>query len=95
MAIKDLDPLGIIAGMIDQMGLEERVNDCLGTHPPPIVSSGQGLKALILNGLGFVSAPLYRDEGFLIDQATEHRLGEGMAPEPLNDDYRGRRLDQG
>ncbi|PZV21986.1 MAG: hypothetical protein DCF21_01195 [Leptolyngbya sp.] len=32
MDVQDLDHLGIIAGIIDQMGLEERVNDCLGSN---------------------------------------------------------------
>ena len=94
MDVQDLDHLGIIVRIIDQMGLEERVNDCLGTHPQQIVSPGQGLKAMILNGLGFVSAPLYLYEEFFIGKATEHLLGEGIAPEHLNDDYLGRLLDK-
>lgn len=94
MNVQDLDHLGIIAGIIDQMGLEARVNECLGTHPQQKVSPGQGLKAMILNGLGFVSAPLYLYEGFFNGKATEHLLGEGIAPEHLNDDYLGRLLDK-
>jgi transposase len=94
MDVQDLDHLGIIAGIIDQMGLEARVNECLGTHPQQKVSPGQGLKAMILNGLGFVSAPLYLYEGFFNGKATEHLLGEGIAPEHLNDDYLGRLLDK-
>ena len=49
---------------------------------------------IILNGLGFVSAPLYLYEGFFIGKATDHLLGEGIAPEHLNDDDLGRLLDQ-
>jgi transposase len=94
MDVQDLDHLGIIAGIIDQMGLEARVNECFGTHPQQKVSPGQGLKAMILNGLGFVSAPLYLYEGFFNGKATEHLLGEGIAPEHLNDDYLGRLLDK-
>jgi transposase len=94
MNVQDLDHLGIIAGIVDQMGLEARVNDCLGTHRQQIVSPGQGLKAMILNGLGFVSAPLYLYEGFFRGKATDHLLGEGIAPEHLNDDYLGRLLDK-
>ena len=78
MDVQDLDHLGIIAGVIDQMGLEARVNECLGTHPQQKVSPGQGLKAMILNALGFVSAPLYLYEGFFKGKATEHLLGEGV-----------------
>ncbi|MGK7907823.1 MAG: DUF4277 domain-containing protein, partial [Synechococcus sp.] len=37
MRVQDLDHLGIIAGIVDQIKLEERVNDCLGTHPQQIV----------------------------------------------------------
>lgn len=94
MKVEDLDHLGIIAGIIDQMGLVERVNGCLGTHPQQIVSPGLGVKAMILNGLGFVSAPLYLYEGFFEGKATEHLLGEGIKASHLNDDYLGRLLDK-
>lgn len=94
MEVQDLDHLGIIAGIIDQMGLESRTNECLGTHSQQIVSPGQGLKAMILNGLGFVSAPLYLYEGFFQGKATSHLLGEGIKPAHLNDDYLGRLLDK-
>ncbi|WP_225886689.1 DUF4277 domain-containing protein [Leptolyngbya sp. PCC 6406] len=47
----------IIAGTIDQMGLEQRVNNCLGTRAQQIVSPRQGLKAMIVNGLGFHIRP--------------------------------------
>ena len=94
MEVQDLDHLGIIAGIVDKMGLESRTNECLGTHPQQVVSPGQGLKAMILNGLGFVSAPLYLYEGFFLGKATSHLLGEGIAPEHLNDDYLGRLLDK-
>ena len=94
MEVQDLDHLGIIAGIVDQMGLESRTNDCLGTHPQQIVSPGQGVKAMILNGLGFVSAPLYLYEGFFLGKATSHLLGAGIEARHLNDDYLGRLLDK-
>ena len=48
---------------------------------------------MILNGLGFVSAPLYLFSEFFVGKATEHLLGEGIKPEHLNDDRMGRALD--
>ena len=48
---------------------------------------------MILNGLGFVSAPLYLFKEFFVGKATEHLLGEGILPEHLNDDRIGRALD--
>jgi transposase len=49
---------------------------------------------MILNGLGFVSAPLYLFGKFFVGKATEHLLGEGIEPEHLNDDRLGRVLDK-
>ncbi len=49
---------------------------------------------MIINGLGFVSAPLYLFEKFFIGKATEHLLGKGIQPEHLNDDRLGRVLDK-
>jgi transposase len=92
--VQDLDHCGIIAGICDQMGLVEQIDKILGTHPQEIISPGQVVKAMILNGLGFVSAPMYLFEKFFVGKATEHLLGEGIRPEHLNDDRLGRILDK-
>jgi transposase len=92
--VQDLDHCGIIAGICDEMGLVEQIDRLLGTHPQEIISPGQAVKAMILNGLGFVSAPLYLFEKFFVGKATEHLLGEGIKPEHLNDDRLGRILDK-
>lgn len=49
---------------------------------------------MILNGLGFVSAPLCLFEQFFVGKATEHLIGEGIQPSHLNDDRLGRTLDK-
>jgi len=49
---------------------------------------------MILNGLGFVSAPLYLYEGFFEGKATAHLLGDHITPQHLNDDCLGRTLDK-
>jgi transposase len=49
---------------------------------------------MILNGLGFVSAPLYLFEEFFVGKATEHLISPGISPEHLNDDRLGRVLDK-
>jgi transposase len=92
--VQDLDHCGIIAGICDEMGLVKEIDRLLGTHPQEIISPGQVVKAMILNGLGFVSAPLYLFEKFFVGKATEHLLGEGIRPEQLNDDRLGRILDK-
>jgi hypothetical protein len=64
------------------MGLVEQIDKILGTHPQEIISPGQVVKAVILNGLGFVSAPLYLFEKFFVGRATEHLLGGRILSTP-------------
>ena len=91
--VKNLDHLGIVAGIVDQIGLVEEIDRLIEPHPQQIISTGQVVKAMILNGLGFVSAPLYLFSEFFVGKATEHLIGEGIKPEHLNDDRIGRALD--
>lgn len=92
--VLNLDHLGIVAGIIDEMELVEEVNKIVGITTQEIVSPGQVMKAMILNGLGFLSAPLYIFEEFFVVQATSHLIGKGILPEHLNDDRLGRALDK-
>src|SRR5947207_1360211 len=94
LCIENLDHLGIVAGIVDRIGLVEQVNERLGSTPEELVSSGQVLKAMILNALGFLSAPMYLFSRFFEGKPTEHLLGEGVKPEHLNDDKLARVLDK-
>jgi transposase len=94
LKIENLDHLGIVAEIIDEMGLVEEVNKIVGIKKKETLSPGQVMKAMILNGLGFLSAPLYLFENFFVGKATEHLIGEGVLPEHLNDDRLGRGLDK-
>lgn len=42
------DRYGIIAGIINEMGLVEQINQLFGTHPQEIISLGQAVKAIIV-----------------------------------------------
>jgi hypothetical protein len=57
--VQDIDHCGIVAGICDEMNLVEQINRLLGMHHQEIISACLVVKAMILNGLGFVSAPLY------------------------------------
>jgi hypothetical protein len=59
LTVKNLDHLGIVAGLVDELGLVDYLNERIGGDPRGTVSIGVVVKAMILNGLGFVSAPLY------------------------------------
>ena len=92
--VTNLDHLGLVAGIIDEIGIEGKINELLGENPGEKVSAGQAIKAMILNGLGLVSSPLYLFGKFFEGKATEHLIGEGVKAEYLNDDRLGRVLDK-
>ena len=80
--------------MIDEIGIVEQINQRLGINSRKKVSTGVVVKAMLLNGLGFVSAPMYLFEQFFQGKATEQLLGFGIKPEHLNDDRLGDVLDE-
>lgn len=92
--IKNLDHLGIVAGIIDEIGIVEKVNELLGTDSREKINCGEVVKAIILNGLGFVAQPLYLFSNFFKDKAVEHLLGAGVSADELNDDKLGRVMDK-
>jgi len=51
--------LGIVAGIIDEMGLVEEVNKIVGIKKKETLSPGQVMKAMILNGLGLSIIKVY------------------------------------
>jgi transposase len=92
--IKNIDHLGIVAGLIDEIGIVEVINEKLGIDKREKISSGQVLKAMILNGLGMVSRPLYLFSQFFEDKAVQKLLGDEIKSEYLNDDKIGRVMDE-
>ena len=92
--IKNIDHLGIVAGIADSIGLVEIINEYCGKEPEEKISSGHVVKAMILNGLGFVSSPLYLFSEFFKDKPCEYLIGQGIKAEYLNDDKLGRVLDK-
>lgn len=91
---KNLDHLGIIAGIIDEIEIVEKINEIFLIDSREKVNTGKVVKAIILNGLGFVSRPLYLFPQFFEDKAIEHLLGAGIKGEDLNDDKIGRVMDK-
>lgn len=94
MKIENLDHLGLVAAIVDEIGLVELTDEFLPAHSLNHISPGQVVKAMILNGLGFVSAPLYLFSEFFEGKPVEHLLGSGITASHLNDDRLGRVLDQ-
>ena len=94
MQVENLDHLGLVAGIIDELGLVELTDKILTGKPRVHMTTGQVVKAMLLNCMGFVSAPLYLFSEFFESKPTEHLLGAGVKAEHLNDDRLGRALDE-
>ena len=92
--IKNLDILGIVARLIDEIGIVKIINSKLGIDPGEKISAGTVVKAILINGLGFVSRPLYLFSQFFEDKGIEELLGEEIKTDYINDDKIGRVMDE-
>lgn len=89
-----LDHLGLVAGCFDELGIADVVDLKLPKKREHKLSHGLVLKAMILNGLGYVDRRLYLCSEFYDKVPCERLLGANVVPEDLNDDVLGRTLDR-
>jgi transposase len=89
-----LDHLGLVAGMFDALGIGD-VLDRAMQHTPEtrIVTVGSAVKAMVLNGLGFVNQQLYLVPRFFQNKPTQRLIAPGIDAQHLHDDTLGRALD--
>ena len=91
---KILDHLGLVAGMYDELEIGEEIDRRIVQDTEQRkVSVGEAVKAMVLNGLGFIEQRLYLATQFFETLPTARLLGSGIRPEHLNDDVLGRTLD--
>ena len=71
------DHLGLVAGIIDEIGIVDKINELIEENHTEKVTVGKIVKAMILNGLGLVSSPLYIFQDFWSGKALEHLINRG------------------
>ena len=49
--VSNIDHLRIVVGIIDEIGIEEKMNQLLGEELSEKITGGQVLKGMVLNGL--------------------------------------------
>ena len=92
---KNLDHLGLVARMCQEIGISELIDRfCPSRSPDQIVSTGKALEAMNINGLGFVNKRLYLVSHFFEDKPIDRLLGVGYEASHFNDDRLGRALDE-
>src|SRR5262245_52206456 len=89
-----LDHLGLVAGMFNELRIGEVIDRAIPQDlPQRTVSLGQAVKAMVLNGLGFINQQLYLVPSFFQTKPTDRLIGPGITAPHLNDDVLGRALD--
>ena len=89
-----LDHLGLVAGLCDALGLGDVLDRATQQHPARRdLTVGEAVKAMVLNGLGFIHQALDLVPRFFQNKPTYRLLSPRMAPAQLNDAARGRALD--
>ncbi|MEO0044615.1 MAG: hypothetical protein RL329_4064 [Bacteroidota bacterium] len=89
--VRNLDHLGLIAGMIDKLGFVDEINRLIPNQRK--VSYGIMIKALILNAMGLSHHALYITPKFFERCPVQHLLGDSYEASDFNDDSIGRCLD--
>ena len=93
LGTKRLDHLGVVMGVMRELGLINLINDRIGHHDQNNVTAGEAVAAMVLNGLGFVSRPLSLTPQFFETKALDVLFDRDIHPEELNRHRLGRVLD--
>jgi transposase len=93
-ASKVLGHLGLVAGMFEELEIGDRIDEHIAQDfEEREISVGQAVKALVVNGFGFVQQRLYLTPQFFERLPTDRLIGDGVKPEHLNEGVLGRALD--
>lgn len=71
---KNLDHLGIVSVVCDEIGILKKVDELIPPDPQMAITFGEILKLMIINGLGFTSSdvkPSWRRSSFSRDSSRQ------------------------
>ena len=82
-----LDHLGLVAGMFDELGIADVIDQATQQNPETrLVTVGHAVKAMVLNGRGFVNQRLYLVPMFFHNKPTHRLMALDIEATHLNDD---------
>ena len=88
-----IDHLGLVAGVFDRIGIGKVIDLRLPKSRHHKVTHSNAIKAMILNGLGFVGQRLYLFPEYYEKVPVSRLIADGIQPADLNDDILGSTLD--
>ena len=92
--IERLDHHGIVAGIIDELKIVEIIDGQIDADDQEEVSTGEAVKAMIINGLGFSNRPLVLTPQFFENLPMSALFREGVNASHFNRYKLGRSLDK-
>lgn len=91
---KRLDHLGLVMGTFQELDLIQVIDQILGVDPQAKLTHGQAIAAMIVNGLGFTSKPLYLTPQFFATKPIDMLFGDKFQAEDFNRYRLARALDK-
>jgi transposase len=94
LRVERLDHLGVIASVIKDLGLINMINARLVPDAQEVITPGEAMAGMILNGLGFANRPLSLTPQFFAHKPLDLLFREGIRAEMFNRFKLGRTLDE-
>ena len=95
VTVERLDHLGIIAGVIKDLGIIEMIDARIQPDDQEDITTGEAVAGMILNGLGFSDRPLSLTPQFFANKPVALLFRDGVSAEHFNRCKLGRSLDKG
>jgi transposase len=92
--VERLDHLGLIASVIKDLGLIDMIDERLVPDEQEVMTPGEAVAGMILNGLGFANRPLSLTPQFFANKPLDLLFREGLDAEMFNRFKLGRTLDE-
>jgi transposase len=92
--VERLDHLGLLASVIKDLGLIDMINARLVPDEQEVITPGEAIAGMILNGLGFANRPVSLTPQFFANKPLALLFREGLCAEMFNRFKLGRTLDE-
>ena len=94
LKVERLDHLGIISGVIKDLGLTEMIDKRIAPDDQEEISTGEAVAGMILNGLGFSQRPPSLTPQFFVNKPLDRLFRPGVRADHFNRFKLGRSLDK-
>ena len=92
--VERMDHLGIIAGVIQDLGIMEMIDSRIAPNEQEEISTGEAIAGMILNGLGFSNRPISLTPQFFENKPMALLFRDGVSADSFNRFKLGRSLDK-